>query len=107
MLIRGSAFRLRVRAARVPAGRLRRQAHPAAPRRQARWRNRRRRRRSRILQPRQLLAFGIAAGAAVAGIALAYGQLWLVAVGPTNPVQIQKFLRGIDYPADKQTLVEC
>jgi hypothetical protein len=22
-----------------------------------------------------------------------------------NPIQLQKFLRGVDYPADKQTLV--
>ncbi len=24
-----------------------------------------------------------------------------------NPVQLQKFLGGIDYPADKQTLIQC
>ncbi|MCW3820344.1 DUF2795 domain-containing protein [Micromonospora sp. DR5-3] len=23
-----------------------------------------------------------------------------------NPIQLQKFLRGVDYPADKDTLVE-
>jgi hypothetical protein len=23
-----------------------------------------------------------------------------------NPIQLQKFLRGVDYPADKNTLVE-
>jgi hypothetical protein len=23
-----------------------------------------------------------------------------------NPIQLQKYLRGVDYPADKQTLVE-
>ena len=25
---------------------------------------------------------------------------------PVNPIQLQKFLGGIDYPADKQTLID-
>ena len=24
-----------------------------------------------------------------------------------NPVQVQKFLKGLDYPASKQDLIEC
>lgn len=25
---------------------------------------------------------------------------------PVNPIQLQKYLKGIDYPADKNTLIE-